>query len=57
VDVRRVPERVLVVPASHWKHHPRHRARTVLVMQDEHPGRGYARGHDKDRGRGHSDHD
>ena len=57
VDVRRVPERVLVVPASHWKHHPRHRSRTVLVMQDEHPGRGHARGHDKDRGRGHSDHD
>jgi len=57
VDVRRVPERVLVVPASHWKHHPRHRSRTVLVTQDEHPGRGHARGHDKDRGRGHGDHD
>jgi len=56
VDVRRVPERVLVVPASHWKHHPRHRSRTVLVMQDDR-GRGYARGHDKGRSKGHRDHD
>lgn len=56
VDVRRVPERVLVVPASHWKHHPRHRSsRTVLVMQDD--DRGRSRGHDKGRGKGHRDHD
>ena len=52
VDVRRVPERVLVVPASHWKHHPRYRARTVVV--DNHPGQG--RGHDKGRGKGHGKH-
>ena len=52
VDVRRVPERVLVVPASHWKHHPRYRGRTVVV--DNHPGRG--RGHDKGRGKGHGKH-
>ena len=44
VDVRRVPERVLVVPASHWKHHPRHSARTVIVMNDD---RGRHRGYDK----------
>ena len=56
VDVRRVPERVLVVPASHWKHHPRYRSsRPVYVVKDEgHRGKG--RGHDKHRGRGH-DHD
>ena len=55
VDVRRVPERVLVVPASHWKHHPRHRARPAVVHRDDyHPGRG--RGHDKGRGKGHDRH-
>lgn len=57
VDVRRVPERVLVVPASHWKHHPRHRARTVLVMRDDSPGRGDARGREKSRGKGQGDRD
>ena len=57
VDVRRVPERVLVVPASHWKHHPRHhRGRPVMVVRDhDHPGRG--RGHDKNGGKGHGRHD
>ena len=42
VDVRRVPERVLVVPARHWKHHPRHSRRTVIVVRDherDHHGR------------------
>jgi len=43
VDVRRVPERVLVVQARHWKHHPRHDGRTVIVVQD----------HDRDHHRGH----
>ena len=55
VDVRRVPERVLVVPASHWKHHPRQRSRPVYVVKDQ-GHRGHGRGHDKHRGRGH-DHD
>ncbi len=55
VDVRRVPERVLVVPASHWKHHPRRSARTVIVVNDRDNGR--HRGHYKNRGRdrGHGD--
>ena len=54
-DVRRVPERVLVVPAGHWKNHPRYKkSRPVYVVQDGHPGRG--RGHDKGRGRGHDHH-
>ena len=58
VDVRRVPERVLVVPARHWKHHPRHGSRTVIVNDN-----GYHRGHykhkkhKKHRGHGHGDHD
>ncbi len=46
VDVRRVPERVLVVPSSHWKHHPRHSGRTVFVSDD----------HDRGRHRGHGKH-
>jgi len=50
VDVRRVPERVLVVPARHWKHHPRHDGRTVIVVQDH--DRGHHRGHGHD-GHGH----
>ena len=44
VDVRRVPERVLVVPARHWKHHPRYGQRTVIVMNDDN---GRHRGHYK----------
>lgn len=45
VDVRRVPERVLVVPARHWKHHPRYgNQRTVIVMNDDN---GRHRGHYK----------
>jgi len=55
VDVRRVPERVLVVPARHWKHHPRHEGRTVIVMNDRHDN-GRHRGHSKGRGH-HGDHD
>jgi len=55
VDVRRVPERVLVVPARHWKHHPRHSSRTVIVRRDDDRPRG--RGHDRGRGRGHRHHD
>ena len=49
VDVRRVPERVLVVPARHWKHHPRHRARQVIVVNDDN---GRHRGHYKDNYKG-----
>jgi hypothetical protein len=52
VDVRRVPERVLVVPARHWKHHPRHDARTVIMVRDHHD-EGRHRGHDHDHGHGH----
>jgi hypothetical protein len=58
VDVRRVPERVLVVPARHWKHHPRYRGRTVVMVNDNHDnGRHRGRGHDKGRGHGHGHHD
>ena len=52
VDVRRVPERVLVVPARHWKHHPRHDGRRVVVVNDRHDN-GRHRGH----GHGHGHHD
>jgi hypothetical protein len=52
VDVRRVPERVLVVPARHWKHHPRHDGRRVVVVNDHHDN-GRHRGH----GHGHGHHD
>ena len=62
VDVRRVPERVLVVPARNWKHHPRHDERTVLVMRgrdrerdDDDHDNGRHRG--RERGRGHHKHD
>lgn len=62
VDVRRVPERVLVVPANHWKHHPRHDERQVFVVRDgdDHDRgrhRGQEREHDHGRGHGHHDHD
>lgn len=58
VDVRRVPERVLVVPARHWKHHPRHGrdGRTVIVVRDrdgDRHGRGRGRGHGHGHGHGH----
>ena len=49
VDVRRVPERVLVVPARHWKHHPRG-GRTVIVVHENHDN-GRHRGHE--HGHGH----
>ena len=53
VDVRRVPERVLVVPARHWKHHPRHDGRRVVVVNDHHDngrhrGHGHVHGHHDD---------
>ena len=48
VDVRRVPERVLVVPARHWKHHPRG-GRTVFVLHDNDHDHGHHHGH----GHGH----
>jgi hypothetical protein len=61
VDVRRVPERVLVVPARNWKHHPREGGRTVFVVRDrdrfrdrDHDGfRDHDRDHDRGRHRGH----
>lgn len=52
MDVRRVPERVLVVPARHWKHHPRRSPRTVIVVNDHDNGRHYKhKKHKRDRGR------
>jgi len=52
VDVRRVPERVLVVPSRHWKHHPRYEGHTVIVEHEHHDnGRHHGHGH------GHGDHD
>jgi hypothetical protein len=55
VDVRRVPERVLVVPASHWKHHPRYEGRTVIVEHDR--GRHEGEREHHDHGHHHGDHD
>jgi hypothetical protein len=58
VDVRRVPERVLVVPASHWKHHPRHDGRTVVVMRDEDRHEHHHHGDHDEHHHGHGhDHD
>ena len=54
VDVRRVPERVLILPERNWKHHPRHDGRTVILVREH--DRGRHRGHDHDHGR-HHDHD
>ena len=56
VDVRRVPERVLVVPASHWKHHPRHNARRVFANRDDDDDHDHCR-RERERGRRHHDHD
>ena len=57
VDVRRVPERVLVVPARNWKHHPRYQGRQVILVQDRHDNgrhRGWEHGHGHEH---HGDHD
>ena len=54
IDVRRVPERVLVVPARHWKHYPRRDSRTYVVVRD---GDEHDRGHHRGRGHGHGHHD
>jgi hypothetical protein len=57
MDVRRVPERVLVLPARHWKHHPRYN-RGVVVVRDGPPARGHHKGkHKNQRGQGHAHHD
>ena len=56
VDVRRVPERVLVVPARNWKHHPRYESHTVVV-EHEHHDNGRLRGDSHDHDHGHGDHD
>jgi len=57
VDVRRVPERVLIVPERNWKHHPRRDGRTVIYVRDRDRDRdhdnGWHRGRDHDRGHGH----
>ena len=52
VDVRRVPERVLVVPERHWKHHPRHEGRSVFVVREDHD-RGRHRGREHEHEHGH----
>lgn len=56
VDVRRVPERVLVVPANHWKHHP-HGGPPGLMRRegyyDRHGDRDDNRGRHRGRGHGH----
>ena len=59
VDVRRVPERVLIVPARHWKHHPRyHNNRGVVVVRDGDRGRGHRKHKQKHKhGQGHAHHD
>jgi hypothetical protein len=49
IDVRRVPERVLVVPAEHWKHRPRHGGEYAVAGREEGRGRARHRGHDDDR--------
>lgn len=57
MDVRRVPERVLIVPARHWKHHPRYN-RGVVVVRDGPPARGHHKGkHKNNRGQGHAHYD
>ena len=33
IDVRRVPERVLILPARYWRHHPRHGHRPAVVIR------------------------
>ena len=56
VDVRRVPERVLVVPERNWKHPPRRDGRTVIVVRDRERFREHDRGrhgHGHGRGREH----
>ena len=56
VDVRRVPERVLVVPARHWKHYPRHDERTVVVVHERQRHEHHEHGDHDDHDHGH-DHD
>ena len=54
IDVRRVPERVLIVPARHWKHHPRHEGRAVFVVRDrDDHDRGRHRGREHEQEHGH----
>ena len=57
VDVRRVPERVLVVPERHWKHHPHRGERTVIMVRDDDHDRGRHRGHGHGHGHHHDDDD
>ena len=60
VDVRRVPDRVLVLPASHWKHHPRHDGRTLVVLRGrdrDDDDRDHGRHRGRERGHHHHGHD
>jgi len=52
VDVRRVPERVLVVPARNWRHRPHWEERNVVVVREHDRGR-----HHGHHGHDHGDHD
>ena len=52
VDVRRVPEHVLVVPARRWRHRPHWEERDVVVVREHDRGR-----HHGHHGHDHGDHD
>ena len=56
VDVRRVPDRVLVLPARTWKHHPRQDARTVAVVRSDECDHGRHRGRDHKHEHEHEHH-
>jgi hypothetical protein len=66
IDVRRVPERVLILPARYWRHHPRHgyRPGTVVIRgsdrrrdrrEDRRERRGREHDHDRDGDHDHRD--
>lgn len=59
VDVRRVPERVLILPARYWRHHPRHghRPGTVVIRGGERRREHRSDRRDDRRGRREHDHD
>jgi hypothetical protein len=54
VDVRRVPDRVLVLPARTWKHPPRQDVRTVAMVHRD--GRDHCRRRGRDHEREHERH-
>lgn len=53
VDVRRVPETVLIVPARHWKHHPRYGQGRLKRHDFEHEDHKNEREHGRGHGHGH----